>query len=94
MQVAGGPLVVNPGSVGVQAYDDDHPLVHVVEGGSPLARWALVERQGDGPWSVELRATPYDWQAAVARAKSNGRGDWADALATGFVGRTLSGLRE
>jgi hypothetical protein len=28
--------------------------------------------------------------AAAARAEDNGRGDWADALATGFVGRTLS----
>ncbi|MEP6504728.1 MAG: metallophosphoesterase [Betaproteobacteria bacterium] len=93
MQVAGGPLVVNPGSVGVQAYDDDHPLPHVVETGSPLARWAIVERRAAGPWAVELRATPYDWQAAVARAEANGRGDWADALATGFVGRTLVDLR-
>jgi hypothetical protein len=39
---------------------------------------------------VQLRATPYDWAAAAARAEDNGRGDWADALATGFVGRTLS----
>ena len=93
MQVAGGPLVVNPGSVGVQAYDDEHPLPHVVEVGSPLARWALVERSDDGPWRVQLRATPYDWPAAVARAEANGRGDWADALATGFVGRTLADLR-
>jgi predicted phosphodiesterase len=92
MQVAGGPLVVNPGSVGVQAYDDDHPLPHVIEVGSPLARWALVERDGAGPWSVQLCATPYDWQAAVARAEANGRADWADALATGFVGRTLADL--
>jgi predicted phosphodiesterase len=90
MQVAAGPLVVNPGSVGVQAYDDDHPLPHIIEGGSPLARWAIVERRGDGPWAVQLRATPYDWRAAVARAEANGRGDWADALATGFVGRTLA----
>jgi hypothetical protein len=92
MAVAGGPLVVNPGSVGLQAYDDDHPLPHVVEAGSPHARWALVERTGAGPWHVQLRATPYDWLAAAARAESRGRGDWADALATGFVGRTLADL--
>jgi predicted phosphodiesterase len=86
MQVAAGPLVVNPGSVGLQAYDDDQPLPHVIETGSPLARWAIVERRGDGAWRVQLRATPYDWLVA-ARAEANGRGDWADALATGFVGR-------
>ena len=86
--VAGGPLVVNPGSVGLQAYDDDHPFAHVVEAGSPHARWALVERDTRGAWHVQLRATPYDWHAAAARAQDNGRGDWADALATGFMGRS------
>jgi hypothetical protein len=40
---------------------------------------------------VQLRSTPYDWKAAAARAEANGRGDWADALATGFVGRRADG---
>ncbi len=93
MQVPAGPLVVNPGSVGLPAYDDDHPLPHVVESGSPLARWALAERDHAGAWHVQLRATPYDWPAAAARAEANGRGDWADALATGFVGRTEAMVR-
>ena len=87
MAVPGGPWVVNPGSVGVQAYDDVHPLPHFVEVGSPDARWALAERDRRGAWHVQLRTTPYDWKAAVARALANHRGDWADALATGFVGR-------
>jgi hypothetical protein len=87
MAVQGGPWVVNPGSVGVQAYDDVHPLQHHIENGAPDARWALVERDPHAACRVQLRTTPYDWQAAVARAVSNGRHDWADALATGFVGR-------
>ncbi len=88
MAVPGGPLVANPGSVGLQAYDDVHPHPHFVENGSPDARWALVERDRRGAWHVQLRTTPYDWPVAAARAQDNGRGDWADALATGFVGRT------
>jgi hypothetical protein len=94
MAVPGGPRIVNPGSVGLQAYDDDHPLPHVIEGGSPDARWALAERDRHGAWHVQLqlRTTPYDWPAAVARAQANGRGDWADALATGYVGRTAANL--
>jgi predicted phosphodiesterase len=91
MTVPKGPLIVNPGSVGLQAYDDDHPLPHVAESGSPHARWALVERTGGGPWRVELRATPYAWHAAAAQAASNGRGDWADAILTGFMGRFEAG---
>jgi predicted phosphodiesterase len=86
-----GPLVVNPGSLGMQAYDDSHPLPHVAEAGSPHARWALVERTADGRWNVQLRATAYDWDAAAKRAESNGRGDWADAIRTGFMGRFEAG---
>ena len=86
LQIPGGPLVVNPGSVGLQAFDDGNPHTHVMEVGSPHARWALIERSNGG-WSVQLRATAYDWEAAAERAEANGRGDWADALRSGFVGR-------
>jgi predicted phosphodiesterase len=82
----GGSLIVNPGSVGLPAFDDDHPFAHVMETGTPHARWALVERSAAG-WQAQLRATAYDWNAAAARAEDNGRGDWADALRTGRVGR-------
>ena len=34
----GGVLVVNPGSVGLQAYDDDHPYLHVIENRTPHAQ--------------------------------------------------------
>lgn len=89
LRLAGGMLVVNPGSVGLQAYDDDQPAEHWVEMGSPHARWALVERQQPGAdWNVALMATAYDWEAAARQAERNGRGDWADALRTGRVGRT------
>ena len=87
MQLIGGPLVVNPGSVGLQAYDDDHPHLHHMESDSPHARYALVERSPQG-WQVEHRAVTYDWEQAAQRAEANGRPDWADALRTGRMGRT------
>ncbi len=86
MQVAPGVQVLNPGSVGLQAYDDAHPHPHVVENGSPHARWALAMRDSRG-WRVELHAVAYDWEAAARRAEANCRPDWADALRSGFVGR-------
>lgn len=86
-----GLRIVNPGSVGLQAYDDGHPFAHVAENGSPHARYALVEHGPDG-WQVHLRAVAYDWEAAAARAESNGRGDWADALRSGRVGRREADL--
>jgi predicted phosphodiesterase len=84
--VPGGPLVVNPGSVGLQAYDGDYPAPHRVENGSPVARWALVARCGEG-WRVEQHAVPYDAGAAADRAAENGRRDWEVALRTGRMGR-------
>jgi predicted phosphodiesterase len=86
MAQCGSSLIVNPGSVGLPAFDDDHPHAHLMETGAPHARWALVERVAAG-WQAQLRATAYDWEAAAARAETNGRGDWADALRTGRVGR-------
>lgn len=87
MQLDDGRLVVNPGSVGLPAYDDSHPHFHVAETGTPHARYAVIEKSPQG-WSVQLRAVAYDWEAAARQAEANGRGDWADALRTGRVGRT------
>ena len=86
LRLADGRLVVNPGSVGLPGFDDDHGHPHVIETGAPHARYAIVERGSLG-WSVALHAVAYDWEAAARRAEREQRPDWADALRTGFVGR-------
>lgn len=78
--------IVNPGSVGLPAYDDDHVHRHVVEIGSPFARYARAERLG-GTWHLQLRSVPYDHEAAARRAEANGRPEWAHALRTGCAQR-------
>jgi predicted phosphodiesterase len=78
-------LCVNPGSVGLPAYDDDHVAFHVHACGSPHARYALCERQPDGVWSVAQVAVAYDWQAAADRAARQGAADWARWLLTGLA---------
>lgn len=75
-------LVVNPGSVGLQAYDGDDPAPHRMETGAPEARYALVERRTAG-WTARLCSVPYDWHAMERLARANGRPEWAHALATG-----------
>ncbi|WP_374338117.1 metallophosphoesterase [Leeia sp.] len=80
-----GQWIVNPGSVGLQAYRDDHPWPHVVENGSPDARYALVERLAAGQWRVELRSVPYAHEAAAALAVQRQRLEWAQALRTGYL---------
>lgn len=78
-----GRLIVNPGSVGLQAYEDERPFYHVMETGTPHARYAIAT-QADGRWTSEHIAVAYDWDGAAAMAAENGRHDWAVALKTGF----------
>ena len=79
-----GRLIVNPGSVGLQAYIDDLPQHHFVSSKTPHARYAIVNRTGTG-WTVEQAAVEYDWGIAAETAAANGRADWARWLKTGVA---------
>src|SRR5713101_4089070 len=72
-----GSLIVNPGSVGLQAYTDDLPLPHAMQTGSPHARYAILTRHKHG-WQVEHVSVVYDWNHASEVAARNGRPDWAN----------------
>ena len=79
-----GRMVVNPGSVGLQAFTDLAPWPHGMESGSPHARYAIVTATKNG-WVVDHIAVPYDHVTASACAADNGRGDWAARLLTGRI---------
>jgi predicted phosphodiesterase len=81
LRLSHGTIIVNPGSVGCPAYRDDTAPSHVSESGSPHARFAVVTI--DAAITVEHHAIAYDWDTASARARRNGRDDWAHALSTG-----------
>ncbi|MEU8658244.1 metallophosphoesterase family protein [Actinoplanes philippinensis] len=85
MRLPGGALVVNPGSVGWPAYEDDVPFPHRMEAGSPHARFAVVD-DVSGRWEVSLRSVEYAWERAARAAEGFGRADVAAALRTGRVG--------
>jgi putative phosphoesterase len=78
-----GRIVMNPGSVGLPAYEDDRPYRHVVRTGSPHARYAIVERNAAGEWSASLLEVEYDHEGAARTAAARGRADWAIALRLG-----------
>jgi predicted phosphodiesterase len=84
VRLSSGQLIVNPGSVGIQAYEGHHPAPHVVEIGSPHGRYAILESSSRG-WMAEFIAVPYDWDCAARLALQRGREDWVLALRTGFV---------
>src|SRR5262249_32171041 len=84
VRLAGGPLIVNPGSVGLQAYDDTRPHSHYVETGSPHARYAILDRD-KGRLQVNFIGPESDCEAAAREAAAANRPDWAHALATGYA---------
>ena len=85
-----GRLVLNPGSVGCPAYEDDAPVPHRVETGSPNASYAILDL-GSGDTSastrfdVTFRSIAYDHAAAARLAEAHGRPDWARALGSGWT---------
>jgi predicted phosphodiesterase len=84
MRLPDGRLVVNPGSVGLPAYRDEQPTPHVVEAGSPHARYAILHR-GNGDWCAEFICLAYDWALAARAARSAGWESWASQIETGFA---------
>lgn len=86
VSLADGRQIANPGSVGLPAYEDDLPSYHVVETGTPHARYLTAERI-DGRWTVELHAVAYDYELSARQAEAAGRPTWAHALRTGRVMR-------
>ena len=76
-----GHLIVNPGSVGLQAYTDDVPP-HKMETGNPHARYAILSETSTG-WQMEQIAVPYAWEKAARQACQKNRPDWAAWLESG-----------
>lgn len=82
LRLPNGALVVNPGSVGMPAYRDDGATPHVIEAGSPHARFAVLD-DDSGTWEATYHAIEYPWEEAAVVARANGRPDVEHALLTG-----------
>jgi predicted phosphodiesterase len=85
VELANGQLVVNPGSIGVPAYDDVDPVRYRMQTFSPHACYAILEKNSSG-WNVSLERVAYDHRAAAESARALGREDWAQGIGTGRMG--------
>jgi predicted phosphodiesterase len=85
IQLANGSLLINPGSVGLPAYNDDGVAPHDSESATPHARYAILDDDGSMLPNITFHAVRYDFDAASQRAAANNRPDWAMALRTGFM---------
>lgn len=63
-----GQIIVNPGSVGLQAYTDDEPLIHSMENFNPMASYAIVDKVADS-WNIEHIKVPYNVKLAVTECE-------------------------
>jgi diadenosine tetraphosphatase ApaH/serine/threonine PP2A family protein phosphatase len=79
-----GQLIINPGSVGLPALQAENPYAHIVETGSPDARYAILEQRA-GVWVAALISVPYGHRAMAELAQANQRPDWACALRSGYM---------
>ena len=77
-------MIVNPGSVGLQAFDDELPYYHVMESGSPHARYSIITKESINV-KVENIALPYCFEQAAEYAIRRNRPDWQRALLSGRI---------
>lgn len=84
VQLRDGRLIVNPGSVGCPGYDDDTPVPHIMQTGTPNASYAIAEKVRNS-WLITFRSVPYDNRRMVEMAEKNDRPEWSRALQTGWV---------
>ena len=88
VRLSTGQTIINTGSVGYPAYEDDLPNAHKMQTYSPHASYALitcVETKQGQRWQSEYIRVPYDHEAAAKLVSINRREDWAFALRTGRV---------
>jgi len=84
VRLSDGRLVVNPGSVGGPGFYYTDPFPHLIEAGTPDARYAILELASGG-WRVTFRHVPYDNNAMAVLARRNGDPEFASALTTGWI---------
>ena len=77
-------VIINPGSVGLQAYKESTPNDHIIENHTPQASYVILSIENT-EYNIELRRVDYDFEAAAKKAEQHGRPDWAHALRTGKV---------
>jgi len=83
IELSNGQIIINPGSVGLQAYSDDIPK-HKIQNFNSYASYAILEKKEDDI-KVEFLRVNYKKEKAIKQAKKNHRKDWMHALEFGRV---------
>jgi len=82
--LSSGQVVINPGSVGLQAFKAETPNKYSIENNNPDASYVILTVE-DNNYAVEPVRVAYDYEKAALKAEENNREDWAYSLRTGKV---------
>lgn len=77
-------IIINPGSVGLPAYEEVELFYYKIESGTPFANYTVVEKR-NGEWIIEQLSIPYDTTEVIKQSEGQNRSDWARALKYGRV---------
>ncbi|WP_038178500.1 metallophosphoesterase family protein [Vibrio rhizosphaerae] len=83
VELSTGQIVINPGSVGLQAYQDEEPVRHAMQNYSSCASYVTLSRDSGGEWHIAFHRVGYDVLPAIDAAHERGRHDWVQFLRTG-----------
>jgi predicted phosphodiesterase len=84
VNLSSGQVVLNPGSVGLQAFKEQFPKPHIIENKYKEATYIILDVDS-GAYNIELIKVAYDFEKAALKAQERGRDDWAYTLRTGEV---------
>ncbi len=85
LELSTGQIVINPGSVGLQAYEDDEPITHSMQNYTYKASYVTLEKTSAKKWNISFHRVDYDVQNAIKKAKQQNRYDWVYYLSNGKI---------
>lgn len=77
-------VIINPGSVGLQAFTSTTPLLHIMENFYKEATYIILEILEDS-YNISLKKVPYDYKKAMLAAENKEQEAWSYSLKTGKV---------
>lgn len=77
-------IIMNPGSVGLQAFTSTNPCLHTIENLHNEATYIILEINQD-KYNISLENVKYDYEKAINKAKLRDEQTWVHSLETGRV---------
>ena len=82
--LSNGQVILNPGSVGLQAFRSNKQNEHKIQNNINKACYIILDINNN-EFNVELVKVDYDFENAALKASKTGFDDWAYALRNGKV---------